>query len=105
MKKIGLIFLSALVCFSLVACGEKSAMQEATGASSKQVQQIDTAIQNAGISYEMVNEANHNRPDVSLPENSKVYNLLDKNGNNYFLVLDDNFAVISILNADGTTLN
>ncbi len=106
MKKISMILFSILLCFSLVACGEKSAMQEATGASAKQAQIIDATIEDAGISYAMVNKANHNQPEATLfsDDNGNVYNLIDKDGNSYFLILDKNFTVMLILDNTGFAL-
>jgi len=100
MRKIKILFIIALLVITLAACGQKSAIQSATGASAQQNRTIEDALDSAGITYEMINEANHNRPDTDIPEGYKVYNLIDKDGKNYFMVLNNNFEVVVLMDSD-----
>ena len=100
------LFLCVILAFVLgfTACGQKSAIQEATGASAKQNRAIEDILEDAGVSYEMINEANHNKPVTFIPEEHKIYNLIDKDANNYFLVLNKNFEVVIIMDSDENVL-
>ena len=100
MSKIKLLLITIMLVLSLCACGQKSAIQQATGADAKQNRAIDDTLESAGISYEMINEAIHNRPQTEIPEDFKVYNLVDSNGENYFMVLNGDFEVVALLDND-----
>lgn len=101
-KKVSVIFLSAVVCLSLAACGKKSAIQEATGASTKQAQAIETAIADAGIRYETIHKTT--KKDSNGIYNPNAYDLLDKDGNEYFLILDSKSNLLLILDNNGYAL-
>ena len=53
------VFLCVIIVFvfGVTGCGQKSAIQEATGASAQQSRAIEDVLESAGISYEMINEA------------------------------------------------
>ena len=102
MKKIA-ILLACIVLF-LTGCGSKSELAEATGANSKQDIAITEILESVGITYGLVNEANHNKPTIEIDKNLKVYNVIDKDGINYFLVLSEELEVVAILDKDSNVL-
>ena len=87
-----------LFAFALTACAApKTKLQEATGVTAAQAQAIEDILSEAGISYTIINEARHNRPETALPEGCTVYNLIDAEAMNYFLVLDENGEAVLLL--------
>ena len=102
MRKI--LILCAVLVLVMTGCGQKSAIQKATGATAQQNRAIEEVLAGAGIGYEMVNEARHNRPDTPIPEGYTVYNLIDKDANAYFMVLNEDFEVVALMDSDENTL-
>lgn len=103
MKKIVWVILIVAIV-TLASCAPKSALQEATGANSKQEAAIVDTLESLDIKYYIVAEANHNKPMISIPENLKVYNVLDSEAMNHFLVLDDELAVVAVLDGDSNII-
>jgi len=104
MQKIRIFLAVMVLVLSLCACGQKSAIQQATGADAKQNRAIEDIIEEAGIAYEMINEARHNRPETPMPENCEVYNLIDANGKSYFMVLNENHEVVVLMDSEENLL-
>ena len=88
----------------MTACGQQSALQKAAGVSAEQNREIEGVLESAGIEYEMVNEARHNRPQTDIPDGCAVFNLIDSEANNYFLVLDENGDAVLLLDSDEIVL-
>ena len=104
MQKIKLLLVITILALSLCACGQKSAIQQATGADARQNKAIEDVLEGAGVSYEMINEANHNRPQTPIPENCRVYNLIDADGRNYFMVLNENNEVVALMDSEENSI-
>ena len=86
--------------FGATACEQKSAIQNVTGVSSQQNRIIEDVLTSIGIDYKMVNEANHNKPSTVILEKYRIYNLIDKDAKNYFMVLNENFEVVILMDHD-----
>lgn len=104
MTKWQLFTATLLLVICLCGCGQQSALQEATGANAVQGRAIDEVLTQQGIAYELVNEANYNRPATPIPADCTVYNLIDADGNNYFMVLNSEKKVVTLLNSDETVI-
>lgn len=104
MKKISKIIVAVALCIMLVACGSKSAIQEATGANAAQNAAITENLEAAGIDYEMINAAVHNKPNVLLEDEWSIYNVIDREGVNYFLVLNSKHEVVAILSSEAAII-
>ena len=104
MRKVIVLCVIMMFVFGVTGCGQKSAIQEATGASAQQSRAIEDVVENAGISYEMISEAKHNKPVTEIPGEYKIYNLIDKDANAYFMVLSEDFEVVILLDSDENTL-
>ena len=100
MRKAMLLCIIMVFVFGVTGCGQKSAIQAATGASAQQTRTIEDILESAGVSYEMINEANHNKPVTAIPEEYTIYNLIDKDANTYFMVLTEDFEVVILMDSD-----
>lgn len=100
MKKLVVLCLSALLVFSLAACGQKSAVQQATGATAEQSRAIENELEDAGIDYETINEATIDMPETTFPVGHKIYSVVDRDGKEYFLVLDEDLQVVALLDGE-----
>lgn len=105
MKKWISMIVCAILLFSFSACGGKNPIQEATGATKEQSQAIEAELKTVGIDYEIVNEAKHNKPETPIPDSYKLYNVIDKDGKNYFMALDGNMQVGLLLDSEEKVLS
>jgi hypothetical protein len=105
MKKT-ILLLTLISILSLTGCGEKSAIQKATGASSSQGRDIEAAILDAGIEYETIDAAPANKDiDEELSDQYSAYLLKDRDGKEYTMIIDnDKMAVLTINDAENNGL-
>lgn len=104
MKKLALLCVSVALLLSLSACGKKSPIQEATETNKTQAKEIESVLDNQGITYGIVNRAKSNKPKITIPDNCEVFNVIDNDGKNYFLVLNQDKKVVMILDSESKIL-
>ncbi|MDL2324908.1 hypothetical protein LJC61_07155 [Ruminococcaceae bacterium OttesenSCG-928-A16] len=105
MRKLPLLLLSLIVAVLVAACSRQSALRQATGVTANQESAIMGALEENGVEFELINEANHNKPNITLPQGYTIYNLIDKNGNNHFLVLTASKDFAALLDSNGTLMH